>query len=130
MAADFFSFLPQTEDVTHTGVVSSGFQVPPKPERISLQRLETAIVGLAVPPVVDLLSIDIEGHELAALRSIPFDRFLFRAIVVETHLYDEEAKQYKWKHRDLAEIEALLQRYGYLKRESTWVNTFYLPKSP
>lgn len=35
---------------------------------------------------IDLLSIDVEGHELAVLRSLDFDRYQPRLVIIESHL--------------------------------------------
>ena len=36
--------------------------------------------------VIDALSIDVEGHELAVLRSLDFDRYQPRVVIIESHL--------------------------------------------
>ncbi|NBV23595.1 MAG: FkbM family methyltransferase [Proteobacteria bacterium] len=35
---------------------------------------------------IDLLSIDVEGHELSVLRSLDFDRYQPRVVIIESHL--------------------------------------------
>jgi len=71
-------------------------------------------------PRVDLLSIDVEGHELNVLRSIPFKKYVFRAIILETH-YREQ-----WRHRDLEAIVKVLSDAGYEKQSQSWVNMIFL----
>lgn len=123
VAADFLSYIPSTADKAHFSLH------PPlesKIEKIMLLTFPEAVTGLNVPQTVDLLNVDVEGHELNVLRSIPLDQFKFRAIVVETHL--KENGKCKWQHRDLAAIEELLFRRGYRRSDSTWANTIYVPK--
>jgi FkbM family methyltransferase len=126
IAADFLSFLPETEDGSHVSVGSSAIDRACKQE-IVLKRFEEAIDGLGLPAQCDLLSVDVEGHELNVLESIPFDRYLFRSVVIETHLFDSSTGTYKWRHRDLAAIDQLLAKYGYSPVHHSWLNTIYLP---
>jgi FkbM family methyltransferase len=125
VAADYYSFLPQTEDGTHSSVSKAWPPGTPQPERVILRTFERAIDGVAVPSTVDLLSLDVEGHELNVLRSIPFDKYRFRSIIVETHL--DEGGERVWQHRDLAEINGLLGSAGYQPAVTTSVNTLYAP---
>jgi FkbM family methyltransferase len=125
VAADYYSFLPQTEDGAHSSVSKAWPSLAPKPERVILRTFEHAIEGVSVPSTVDLLSLDVEGHELNVLRSIPFDQYRFRSIVVETHLDAEGCRT--WQHRDLTEINALLAAAGYQPATETSVNTVYVP---
>jgi FkbM family methyltransferase len=121
VVADFLSYLPNTLDDAQ---LSTHPPLETKVERIKLLTFSQAIAGLNVPQTIDLLSIDVEGHELNVLRSIPFDQYRFRAIVLETHL--EENGRLKWRHRDLDAIELLLSAAGYHRSSSTWVNSIYV----
>lgn len=124
IAADFVSYLPETEDLAHTKLSKIHES---SLETVALLRFEDAIKGLDLPTECDLLSIDVEGHELSVLKSIDFTQHIFRAVVVETHLIDGEGR-YKWRHRDLEEIESLLAKHHYEAVHHTWVNTIYLHK--
>lgn len=53
---------------------------------------------------VDYFSFDIEGSELAVLKSFPFSLFKFKVLIVEIMFYKEEEKK---------ELHELLQRNGY-----------------
>jgi FkbM family methyltransferase len=121
VSADFLSYIPGTMDQDH---LRAHPPLETKSEEIKLFTFPEAIAGLNVPQTIDLLSIDVEGHELNVLRSIPFDRYRFGAIVLETHL--EENGNVKWRHRDLDVIEKLLSAAGYRRSSSTWVNSIYL----
>jgi FkbM family methyltransferase len=123
VAADYYSFLPETEDRMHSSVSKAWPLIPPKPERTILRTFSHAIADTEVPLNVDLLSLDVEGHELNVLRSIPFNEYRFRCIVVETHL-DVGAKRV-WQHRDFAAINGLLSGFGYRPVTATRANTIY-----
>jgi FkbM family methyltransferase len=122
IAADFVSYLPETEDLAHTKLSKIHESTS---ETVALLRFEDAIEGLNLPAECDLLSIDVEGHELNVLKSINFTQHIFRAVVIETHLMDGEGR-YKWRHRDLEAIESLLAKHHYEAVDRTWVNTIYL----
>jgi FkbM family methyltransferase len=119
------SYLPETEDQGHTHLLSTkelrGRELF---GRVKLLTFDEAIRGITLPNVVDLLDIDVEGHELNVLRSIPFDRYGFRLIVVETHLLDNSGR-FVWKHRDLDDMNKLLAEHGYFPVDMTESNTFY-----
>ncbi len=125
VAANYYSFLPETEDTTHSSLCDRWHLFPPKPERVILRTFAHAIANVRVPSIVDLLSLDVEGHELNVLRSIPFDEYKFRCIVVETHV-EREGKRI-WQHRDLSAINDLLGNRGYRPAFSTTANTLYAP---
>jgi len=61
------------------------------------------------PAVIDYLSIDTEGSELAILEGIDWSRYQFRCITVE-HNFTEQRKG----------IQALLEAQGYQRREQQW----------
>ena len=122
VGGDFLSYIPDTMDQDH---LHANPPLETKTEKIKVSTFSEAVAGLDVPQAVDLLSIDVEGHELNVLRSIPFDQYRFRAIILETHL--EENGSLKWRHRDLDDIERVLSAAGYHSSKSTWVNTIYLP---
>jgi FkbM family methyltransferase len=124
VAADFLSSLPETEDKEHVSEGTKDIDERHK-EEITLLRFEEAVKGLNLPSQCDLLSIDVEGHELNVLMSIPFERYTFRAIVIETHLFDSNNNRCKWRHRDLVVIEKMLSDHGYQPTHRTWLNTIY-----
>jgi FkbM family methyltransferase len=125
VGADFLSYIPDTMDQDH---LRAHPPLETKAEKIKLFTFSEAIAGLNVPQTTDLLSVDVEGHELNVLRSIPFGQYRFRAVVLETHL--EENGTLKWRHRDLDAIERLLSAAGYRRSSSTWVNSIYLSDRP
>jgi len=73
----------------------------------------------------DLLSLDVEGHELSVLQGIDWARHPkpARCLIVETHA-DSETRS--WRHRDFDQIAGLLAGHGYLKLAASRNNTFWL----
>lgn len=63
----------------------------------------------AAPAVIDYLSIDTEGSELAILEGIDWSRYQFRCITVE-HNFTEQRQG----------IQVLLEAQGYQRREQQW----------
>lgn len=45
--------------------------------------IRSVLDEVEAPPIVDYWSLDVEGSELALLRSFPFDRYTFRVLTVE-----------------------------------------------
>lgn len=117
-SAGGLSCLPDTQDLAHSAQHSLLAELH-FTESVQLLTFEDATSGIDLPKVIDLLSVDVEGHELNVLSSIPFDKYHFRAIVLETHIRDE------WRHRDQLAIDNLLRSYGYVAICETWVNTIY-----
>lgn len=120
------SYLPETQDPGHRELVSGCFDDSMEKVNIRLITFSTLAKMTAIPQETDLLSIDVEGHELQVLCSIDFALYRFRLIVIETHTFDKNG-QSLWTHRDLAEIEDLLGQHGYVTVFKSSVNTFYMP---
>ena len=68
----------------------------------------------AAPAVIDYLSIDTEGSELAILEGIDWSRYQFRCITVE-HNFTEQRQG----------IQALLEAQGYQRREEQWDDWYW-----
>jgi FkbM family methyltransferase len=53
-----------------------------------------------IPPVVDYLSIDIEGADFPVLQTIDFDKYTFRTVTIEnnTPKFTNEIINLMWKH--------------------------------
>ena len=69
------------------------------------------------PRFIHFMSLDIEGAEFEALRSVPFDKYKFGALAIE-HNYEEPKRR---------NIQVLLEGHGY-KRSHTWYqDDFYVP---
>ena len=122
------SYLAETQDLSHKLLHQAEHPIAPEVREICLFRFQDAIAGLDVPRIVDLLTVDVEGHELKVLQSIPFDLYQFRVIIVETHQLDADS-QYLWQHRDYEEIFGLLESRGYRPAQRTAANTIFVNES-
>ena len=118
-----WSYILETEDHAHTLLHPRGREHKTV-TRVRLLTFDEATRGVDLPKVIDLLSIDVEGHELNVLRSVPFERFDFRLIILETHLRGDNG-ECVWTHRDIDQIGTLLAQYGYRPVGQTTANTFY-----
>lgn len=65
---------------------------------------------------IDLLSLDVEGMELEALRGLDFHRHRPQLILIEDHFYDYQKHFY-------------LRRLGYKLVKRTHYNNWYVPRS-
>lgn len=54
---------------------------------VPAQTLATLLTEVDAPPVIDYLSIDVEGHELEVLAGMDFARWHVRLITIEHNLY-------------------------------------------
>ena len=116
------SFISETEDRKHSELFENHSRVT---ETITCSRLDEEARTLGIPNQVDLMSIDVEGHELAVLESINFSERTFRLLVIETHLLRDGKKV--WVHKDLSRINELLATFGYYPIYENADNTFYAP---
>jgi hypothetical protein len=66
------------------------------------------------PAVIDYLSIDTEGSELAILEGVDWSRYQFRCITVE-HNFTAQRQG----------IQALLEAQGYQRREAQWDDWYW-----
>lgn len=78
----------------------------------------TALMDLleqhGAPAVIDYLSIDTEGSELAILEGVDWSRYQFRCITVE-HNFTAQRQG----------IQALLEAQGYQRREAQWDDWYW-----
>lgn len=74
----------------------------------------------------DLISIDVEGHELNVLRGVDWSIHPkpCRAFIIETHAMHEG--QDVWRHRDYGAIAELLVAHGFHKISASRNNTIWL----
>lgn len=88
------------------------------PVRAKIHKVEMTTISdvLTEAGVVhlDYLSLDIEGHELAAFRGLDFDRWRPRLILVEDHLYD-------------LRLHRFLTQKGYDLVNRSGSNSWYVP---
>ena len=74
------------------------------------------------PPIIDYLSLDVEGAELRILKAFPFDRYIFRVMTIEHNGYP----------KPMAQLRRLLESKNYkiMKVTSADYYTVYKGKLP
>jgi FkbM family methyltransferase len=82
------------------------------------------IISEYLPRMPDFLSIDIEGLDLAVLKTLDFDLYPIPVICAETCLFSET--HIKGKDQ---EIEKFLATKGYFVYADTYVNTIFVNKN-
>lgn len=89
-------------------------------ERVQIRTVNEVIAGeFSVPP--NLLSLDVEGLDLAILHSLEFDRYAPEVICVETLSYTENQTE-----RKLSEVIEFVCEQGYFVYADTFVNTIFV----
>jgi hypothetical protein len=79
-----------------------------------------SLMEIYFSPHPNLLSLDVEGLDLAILKTIDFSRFHPEVICVETLGYGENDKEFK--NRD---IISFLESNGYFVYADTYINTIF-----
>jgi FkbM family methyltransferase len=106
VAGAFSSFAP---DLMVTGVqAEGGIDVP-------VRTLDDILAEACAPQPIDLLSVDVEGHELDVLRGFDFSRWQPRLILLEDHVTSTA------KHH-------FLRDNGYALMRRTGLNGWYVPQ--
>ena len=106
VAGAFSSFNPK---LSVTGVrPEASIEVP-------VRTLDSLLDDAEAPKPIDLLSVDVEGHELDVLRGFDFARWQPRLILLEDHVTNLD------KHN-------FLQRAGYRLIRRTGLNGWYAPR--
>jgi FkbM family methyltransferase len=86
--------------------------------KVPARTLSTILAEAAAPASIDLLSIDVEGHELPVLRGLDFDRYLPRIVAVEALGQADEAL-----------CDAFMADRGYRFARQLSANRFYTRES-
>jgi FkbM family methyltransferase len=79
----------EAKDLAH---IKAGLEVQPGVTPYDLQvpaRTLTAVLDQHRPPRIDLLSLDVEGFELSALKGLDFERYRPRLMLIETRFREE-----------------------------------------
>jgi FkbM family methyltransferase len=92
------------------GAYFTGFEV----QQVAMRRLDTILSEAGAPAPIDLVSIDVEGRELAVLRGFDLGRYRPRALVIEA-AFDGEAD----------EMDAYMQAAGYVNARVLHANRLY-----
>jgi len=126
VSAGVLSYLPETADESYLKVMDKFLKNKNEKQTIKLAPFAVAMRAAKFVKEIDLLSIDVEGHELQVLKGIDFTQYKFKILVIETH--SKVKGEYVWKNNHLNEINALLSKAGYLKVFENELNSFYLPQ--
>lgn len=87
-----------------------------KTQRMPTVTLESILDAQRAPPVMEYLSIDVEGAELSILQTFPFHRYLFLAMTVEHNSRAEYRNQ----------LQETLRRHGYIRVQPGNLDDFYV----
>lgn len=119
------SAITATEDSALTELLTEFSQRDAPVIKIHVQRLGIWLDRRPQFQRCDLLSVDVEGHELSVLRGVDWKRHPkpARCIIIETHAYAENRR---WRHRDFDAIDTLLGQQGYCKLAASRNNTVWL----
>ncbi|QEG34722.1 FkbM family methyltransferase [Bythopirellula goksoeyrii] len=85
--------------------------------KVRTARTTTLLDEARAPATIDIMSIDIEGAELAALRGLDFDKYNVRVLVVESDHKQHEAESM---------VRKLLTAQGYEIARTIGVNSFWV----
>jgi FkbM family methyltransferase len=88
---------------------------PEQAIEVPVRTLDSILEEAGAPRPLDLLSVDVEGHELDVLRGFDFARWQPRLILLEDHVTSLD------KHR-------FLTRAGYRLMRRTGLNGWYVPQ--
>lgn len=99
---------------------SYGKQRIERVEKVSIRNINTVIAeNFSTPP--NLLSLDVEGLDLAILQSLDFGRNAPTVMCVETLSYTEDRSE-----RKLTEVIEFVQSQGYFVYADTYVNSIFV----
>lgn len=126
VSAGVLSYLKNTVEQEHLKLVENHLPDNEVKETIRLIPFSKIMKTIDFPAKIDLLSIDVEGHELNVLKGIDFSIYEFGVIVVETHAMIDNKTV--WKHKHLSDIEMILSENNYHKTGQTQGNSFYQKK--
>jgi FkbM family methyltransferase len=84
--------------------------------QVTCRTLDSVLDEVAAPRPIDLISIDVEGHQLQVLRGLNLERWAPRLLLIEDHLVSTGTDRY-------------LRRRGYTAVRRTGLNTWYVPRS-
>ncbi|RUS98507.1 hypothetical protein DSM106972_081360 [Dulcicalothrix desertica PCC 7102] len=113
------SFIPETRDLKLEGILNQYFSKTVEKEIISVKPLNYWLDIYTEFINCDVLSLDVEGHELYTLQSIDFSIFKTKCFVIET---------YGHVHRDYDLINTLLNQHGYQALLENDLNTFWFAR--
>ena len=120
-----FSSIDETGDNEHREILKRNKKIDlekVKKQEITVRPLHYWLNQFPQFRQTDLITIDVEGHELNALQGMDFQQIAVKCFIIETHVRKE------WKHQDYDEINALLCSFDYHPILKSHFNTFWLHK--
>jgi FkbM family methyltransferase len=122
---NLLSTITATEDAGLAKILANFYSKDAALIPVQVERLSTWLDRRPDFQCCDLLSVDVEGHELNVLRGIEWERHRkpARCLIVETHA---RGGGEPWLHRDYEAISELLAQQSYVKIAASINNTFWL----
>ncbi|NER33108.1 MAG: FkbM family methyltransferase [Oscillatoria sp. SIO1A7] len=117
------SSIDETKNTRHRELVK--FEANAPVEKITVRSLNYWLSKYPEFGKTDLISLDVEGHELMVLKGIDFSRLQAKCWIVETH----HSLSGLWTHKDYEEINAILEEAGYTACLKNKYNTFWISKA-
>lgn len=94
----------------HFGRYFTGFEIQP----VKMRTLDSILQEVNPPVPIDLVSIDVEGHEMAVLKGFDLEKYLPRVLVIEA-IFDDER----------FEMDMHMLGAGYFRARELNANIFY-----
>lgn len=114
------SSIDETKNTRHRELVNFADDAPV--EKITVRTLNYWLSKYPDFGKADLISLDVEGHELMVLKGIDFSFLQAKCFIVETHHSLSEL----WIHKDYDQINAILEGAGYAACLKNKYNTFWI----
>jgi FkbM family methyltransferase len=100
------------EEEAQNKIKSYGFTC--RPVQVDTRTLDDILAELKLSSGIDFVSIDVEGHELEALKGFPVDRWTPTVIIIEDNSNFEDVS-----------VRNYLKHFGYVCFKRTGVNDWY-----
>jgi FkbM family methyltransferase len=113
--ADAYGGLAELGTEDQHGAKREAYAAADEVIEVTTTSLMDLLEQLGAPPLIDYLSIDTEGSELAILEGLDWDRYRFRCITVE-HNFTAQRQG----------LQALLEARGYRRKEAQWDDWYVL----
>ena len=118
-----FSSIDETGDEQHRTILKKNKKIDldqVEKQEITVRPLHYWLTQFPQFKQTDLITIDVEGHELKVLQGIDFQKIEVKCFIVETHVREE------WIHQEYDKIDRLLCDFGYKPVLKSHFNTFWL----
>jgi hypothetical protein len=89
-----------------------------KPTNVETRRLDSMLTEAGVKPGFEFMTIDIEGHELSALRGLSLEYWKPKLLIIESNAGAIDAR-----------IHSMLSQAGFVRYLTTGVNAWYRHES-